>query len=282
MTPPSGAYYIAGRERIDLRYPIARLMTVLCVLPARLGSERIPRKPLQSIAGRPLIQWTWEAARRVSGVDEWVVATDSEEIVRAVEAFGGAAAMTDGNHPSGTDRVFEIARARGADVIVNFQADEPFLSPDAVGRALDAVASAGRPIATLATPLADEAAWRSPAVVKVARAADGRALYFSRAPIPHPRDGTPTWGTDGPWLRHVGLYVYTRDALETWVALPPSRLETVERLEQLRALEAGLDIEVCVVPPDPPGIDVPEDIARADRLLRANENAQEKRESHVG
>jgi 3-deoxy-manno-octulosonate cytidylyltransferase (CMP-KDO synthetase) len=282
LTPPSGGYYIAERERIDRVSPIARQMTVLCVLPARLGSERIPRKPLQVIAGRPLIEWSWTAACAVPGVDEVVVATDSEEIVAAVEAFGGRAQLTATDHASGTDRVAEVARDRAADVIVNFQADEPFLAPDAVRAAVDAVAAGPAEIATLAVRLESEADWRSPSVVKVVRSRDGRALYFSRAPIPHPRDVPPVWGaSDGPWLRHIGLYVYTPAVLERWVALPPSPLERIEGLEQLRALEAGLDIDICVVPPSPAGIDVPDDIARADRLLRATDDAQEKRETHV-
>lgn len=286
MTPPSGGYYIAERERIEPAFPIARQMTVLCVLPARLGSERIPRKPLQIIAGRPLVEWSWTAACAVPGIDEVVVATDSEEIAAAVEGFGGIARLTRENHVSGTDRVAEAAAASEAEIVVNFQADEPFLEPDAVGRAIEAVAGGAREVATLAVPIADETEWRSDAVVKVARAADGRALYFSRAPIPHPREEEPDWSaaderTSGPWLRHVGLYVYTRAALARWVALPPSRLEGIEKLEQLRALEDGLDIEVCVVPAGHAGVDVPDDIARADRLLRGHANAKRKRESHV-
>lgn len=287
MTPPSGGYYIAERERIEPAFPIARQMTVLCVLPARLGSERIPRKPLQMIAGRPLVEWSWTAACAVPGIDEVVVATDSEEIAATVEGFGGIARLTRVDHASGTDRVAEAAAASAADIVVNFQADEPFLEPDAVARAVEAVACGPREIATLAVPIADEAEWRSDAVVKVARAADGRALYFSRASIPHPRDRAPDWSAaageraTGPWLRHVGLYVYTHTALARWVALPPSELEGIERLEQLRALEHGLDIEVCVVPTGHPGVDVPDDIARADRLLRGHDNAKRKRESHV-
>lgn len=262
--------------------PIARQMTVLCVLPARLGSERIPRKPLQIIAGRPLVEWSWTAACAVPGIDEVVVATDSEEIATVVRGFGGRAELTRADHASGTDRVAEAAAGSGATMVVNFQADEPFLPVEAVRAALEAVSAGPREIATIATPLRDEEEWRSPSVVKVARAPDGRALYFSRGPIPHPRDEPPAFGSvDGPWLRHVGLYVYTREALERWVELPPSPLERVERLEQLRALEAGMDIEVRVVRPGHPGVDVPEDIARADRLLRAHANAPEKRETHA-
>ena len=290
MTPRSGEYYIAERERIEPAFPIARQMTVLCVLPARLGSERIPRKPLQIIAGRPLVEWSWTAACAVPGIDEVVVATDSEEIAATVGEFGGIPVLTRADHPSGTDRVAEAAAARQADIVVNFQADEPFLEPEAVRKAIDAVAAGPREVATLAVPIAGEAEWRSTSVVKVARAADGRALYFSRAPIPHSRDAAPDWTarpatgageTAGPWLRHVGLYVYRYRALARWVALPPSELEGIERLEQLRALEDGLDIEVCVVPASHPGIDVPEDIARADRLLRGHDHAQRKRETHV-
>ena len=256
-------------------------MTVLCVLPARLGSERIPRKPLQIVAGRPLIEWSWRAACAISGLDAVVVATDSEEIVEVVTGFGGVARLTSAEHASGTDRVAEVAAASTADIVVNFQGDEPFLRSSAAEAAIDAVRRGPRQIATLATPISAEAQWRAPSVVKVVRARDGRALYFSRAPIPYPRQGDPAWDAQGPWLRHVGFYVYTRGALERWVSLPCSTLETVERLEQLRALEAGLEIEVCVVDPGHPGVDVPEDIARAESLLRANEDAQEKRESHV-
>lgn len=257
--------------------PIARHMTVLCVLPARLGSERIPRKPLQIIAGRPLVEWSWRAASAVPGVDRVVVATDSEEIAAAVDGFGGEAALTREGHPSGTDRVAEVARGSGSEIVVNFQADEPFLAPEAVEAAIDAVKGGGE-IATLGMPIDGEEQWRSPAVVKVARATDGRALYFSRAPIPHTRSGP---ADSKLRLRHVGLYVYTASALDRWVALPPSPLERAERLEQLRPLEAGMRIQVCIVPPGEAGVDVPEDIARADRLLRARVNAQEKRESHV-
>ncbi|MGI9039385.1 MAG: 3-deoxy-manno-octulosonate cytidylyltransferase [Gemmatimonadota bacterium] len=272
-------------------------MTVLCVLPARLGSERLPRKPLQMIAGRPLVEWTWMAASRVPGVDEVLVATDSEEIAGVVTAFGGSAVLTSAEHPSGTDRVAEAVAGRGADVIVNFQADEPFLAAASVRAAIDAIVEGRAGIATLATPITSEAEWRSPAVVKVARTADGAALYFSRAPIPHPRDGAPDWAEArdlgpssqtalapaSPWLRHVGLYAYSGEALAAFVALPPSPLEEIERLEQLRALEAGMRIAVCLVAPGEPGIDVPDDVARAAELLRAapHDHEHRKRETHA-
>lgn len=255
-------------------------MAVVCVLPARLASERLPRKPLQRLADRPLIEWSWLAAMRVPGVHRVIVATDSEEVAAAVDGFGGEAVLTHAHHPSGTDRVAEVAASLDADVIVNFQADEPFLRPSAVAAAVSAVA-AGAPIATLACAINTDDEWSSPDIVKVARAESGNALYFSRSTIPYDRGrgGRPALGEA---LRHVGLYAYTREALARWVALEPSALERTEKLEQLRPLEAGLDIHVCVTDPMPPGIDVPTDLGRAEALLRASpEYAYFERKPHV-
>lgn len=247
-------------------------MTVLCVLPARLGSRRIPHKPLQLLAGRPLVEWSWRAASRIETFDAVWVATDSEKVARCVRAFGGTALLTRADHPSGTDRVAEVAarpEARAFDVLVNCQADEPFLDEEAVSRAVAIVAEGAAPLATVAIPIEDVEEWRSPSVVKVVTAADGSALYFSRAPIPCPREGEPAFGdaAEGPFLRHTGVYVFTRAALERWTTLPPSRLERTENLEQLRALEAGLRIAVVVGTASGPGVDVPADLARAQRWL---------------
>lgn len=200
------------------------------------------------------------------------VATDSEEVADRVRGFGGTALLTERAHASGTDRVAEAAgreEAQGFDLLVNFQADEPFLEAGTIRRAIAAVRDEGAPIATLATPIASAEEWESPSIVKVARAEDGRALYFSRAGIPRPRDepGPVAFDGDPRFLRHVGLYVYKRSALETWVGRPPSPLEETERLEQLRALEAGLDVHVVVGGFTEPGVDVPGDIERAARLL---------------
>ncbi len=246
-------------------------MSVLCVLPARLESERIPRKPLQMLAGRTLLEWTWRKARDVPAFDRVWVATDAEEIAEVVRSFGGRAVRTDPGHPSGTDRVAEAAgreTAQGYEIVVNFQADEPFADPAAVTQAVERV-RAGAPVATLAAPVASEAEWRSEAVVKVVIDSDGRALYFSRAPIPHPRGGSPRLqeGGEARYLRHVGIYAFRREALARWVRLPAAPLERIERLEQLRALEAGIPIEVVVGPATEPGVDEPEDLARAERLL---------------
>jgi len=248
-------------------------MAVLCVLPARIASQRIPDKPVQILAGRSLVEWSWRAACAVPGVDAVWVATDDERIADTVRGFGGIVVMTSVEHPSGTDRVAEVARStagRKFDVIVNFQADEPFLPPAHVTAAIEPVLSGSADIATLATPFRSDEEWNSTAEVKVARANDGRALYFSRAGIPWTEKGSPDYEVPvGPWLRHLGLYVYSRDALAQWVQLPPSGLEKLERLEQLRPLEAGLRIHVSVVGPCEGAIEEPDDLIWAEALLLA-------------
>lgn len=260
------------RDWIDSRVRTGRLMPVLCVLPARLESRRLPRKPLVPIAGRPLIEWSWRAASHVEAFDAVWVATDSEEIAERVRAFGGTAVATRSEHRSGTDRVAEAAarpEARRFDIVVNYQADELFMDAGAVARTVEAVRTGAADVATLAAPILDRDAWEAPSVVKVVATRDGEALYFSRAPIPHARGGAPELRgePDSPFLRHLGLYVFSRSALERWTALPPSRLERLEHLEQLRALEAGVPIRVVVGPPAGPGVDVPEDLERAERRL---------------
>jgi len=252
-------------------------MGVICVLPARLHSTRIPRKPLADLAGRPLIEWSWRAATRVRGFDRVLVATDSEEIEARARAFGAEVLRTRGDHASGTDRVEEAAERLGVgddDVVVNFQADEPFADAATVEAAVGALRPADsasderrRPdIATLAAPIRNAGEWESPGVVKVARAADGTALYFTRAPIPFLRDGSPEWGTPD-FLRHIGIYACRRAALRRWAGLPESRLERIEKLEQLRALEGGARFHVEVGPATEPGVDLPADLERAERIL---------------
>lgn len=257
---------------------------VACILPARLGSERLPRKPLREIAGRTLVEWSWRRARSVESFDVVLVATDSEELAAEVETFGGEAVLTSPDHPSGTDRVAEAAGldpARSPTIVVNYQADEPFVDRRALTEAVDRVRAREADVATVAAPLRDPEEWRSRSVVKVVARRDGRALYFSRGPIPMPRGGEPNLavGAGGdeesasPYLRHVGVYVYRRQALRRWVDLPPSRLERIERLEQLRALEDGMEIQVVRGRWTEPGVDLPEDLERARRIL-ADENPE--------
>jgi 3-deoxy-manno-octulosonate cytidylyltransferase (CMP-KDO synthetase) len=248
------------------------MRSALGVIPARLGSTRLPRKPLHRLAGRPLIEWVW---RRVLAADLFasvVIATDSEEIATVARGFGATVEITMSSHPSGTDRVAEVARNRafaGFEYIVNIQGDEPFVRPEHLARALDLVRDDGWEIGTVASPLGSLESWRDPSVVKVVRGEDGAALLFSRAPVPFVRDGEPTPEqlAGEPFLRHIGIYSYRRDALLRWVSRPESELERLERLEQLRPLAAGARIGVAVVEPAEPGVDTAADADRAERRL---------------
>jgi 3-deoxy-manno-octulosonate cytidylyltransferase (CMP-KDO synthetase) len=243
----------------------------LAVIPARLGSVRLPRKPLQLIAGRPLIEWVW---RRVVDSDLFsmvVIATESEEVAAAARGFGAEVEMTDAGHVSGTDRVAEVAdhgRFRGYPLIVNVQGDEPFLRDDALASAARLVLD-GWHVGTIASVIRTSGELHDPAVVKVVRGADGGAMYFSRSAIPFARDravGREDFSLD-LYLRHIGIYAYSRDALFRWVELEESVLERTERLEQLRPLAAGVRIGVDVVPSLHLGIDTPEDLERARQIL---------------
>jgi 3-deoxy-manno-octulosonate cytidylyltransferase (CMP-KDO synthetase) len=248
---------------------------VLAVIPARLASQRLSRKPLADLGGRPLIVRVWERVSALGVADAVVVATDSDEVAAACRDAGATIAMTDETLESGTHRVAQAVASGGFDpgVVVNVQGDEPFVGADAIRAAVHEVRS-GWDVGTVATPVPTEAAWRDPAVVKVVRGDRGQALYFSRAPIPHPRDGVPSADAfgDGRYLRHVGVYAYTPGALARWAALPAAPLEETERLEQLRPLAAGFGIGVGVVPRAVVGVDTPEDLARArERWARGNE-----------
>jgi len=211
----------------------------------------------------------------MSVLDRVVIAVDSEELLQACADFGAEAVLTGSAHPSGTDRVAEVAARSefaGFDVVVNVQGDEPLMDPEHV-RATVALVRDGWDVATCATPIREVGEYRDPGAVKVVRGDDGGALYFSRAPIPAVRDAgaggaEPAEMEHGTFLRHVGLYTYRREALERWVALPEGRLERLERLEQLRPLAAGIRIGVAVVERAAPGVDTPEDAARMEQLLR--------------
>jgi len=245
---------------------------VLGIVPARLASTRLPNKPLYPILGKPLIEWVWRRVETMRILDHAVVATDSEEVAEVCRALGAPVEMTAVDHPSGTDRVAEVVGRpayRDYAYIANVQGDEPLLKESHLRSAIDLVRGGGWQVGTCATPLMNEEARTGSAVVKVARAASGRALYFSRAPIPYKRDGKPV-GEElerEPFLRHIGIYAYTRDALHDWVALAPSPLERLEMLEQLRPLEAGLRIGVAIVGAADPGVDTPADVLRMEEKL---------------
>lgn len=239
-------------------------MNVLAVIPARLGATRLPRKPLRPLGGKPLVIRVLERVQALGVADDCVVATDSDEVMRAVSRAGGRCVMTDAGHPSGTDRVAEVARHRDFarfDLVLNVQGDEPFVAEDALRGALDMCHR--WPLGTVAVPAAPDVLG-APNVVKVVRDDAGRAMYFSRAPIPWLREEADAVLHRSLVLQHVGVYAYRRDALLAWVALPPHPLELVERLEQLRPLAAGLGMGVAVCPgPVEPGIDTEADLVRA-------------------
>src|SRR3954469_321717 len=239
-------------------------MRVLGVIPARLGSTRLPNKPLQPLAGEPLITRVIERVLDHALLGQLVVATASEKVARVAERSGARAVLTSSSHLTGTDRVAEVAgRAEfsGFDTVVNIQGDEPFLSREALAGALGRVEE-GDEIGTAAAPLPLGLAG-DPSRVKVVTDARGRALYFSRAPIPYLREaGDPS---DGLYWQHIGIYACTRSALCRWVSLPPSPAELAERLEQLRALHDGMSIGVArLTEPALPGVDTAEDLQRAE------------------
>ena len=234
------------------------------VIPARLAAVRLPRKPLRLLAGVPLIVRVWERVSAMKVAYACVVATDDESVARAAREAGAECVMTSESHRSGTERVAEVARdPRFADysTIVNVQGDEPFIGMTAVRGAAEMVSSYRFPLGTAAAPAAWEIAG-DPNIVKVVRADDSRAMYFSRGAIPFPRDGVES--AEIQPLQHIGVYAYSREALEQWVALPPHALEVAERLEQLRPLAAGIPIGVAIADEPPAaGIDTEEDLSRA-------------------
>lgn len=231
---------------------------MVVVIPARYDSSRLPGKPLADICGVPMIQRVYERAAAARGVDRVLVATDDDRIRDVVRAFGGEVAMTSAAHPTGTDRIAEAMANDAAEIVVNVQGDLPLLDPDNVAAAVTPMlADASLPMATLMTPIRDDAELRNPNVVKVVTDAAGYALYFSRAPIPHRRDGV---GAGVIAHRHIGLYAYRRRFLLEFARLPPTPLEQAEKLEQLRALERGYRIAVVEVADAGVEVDTPADL----------------------
>jgi 3-deoxy-manno-octulosonate cytidylyltransferase (CMP-KDO synthetase) len=237
----------------------------VAIIPARYGSTRLPGKALADIAGRPMVWHVAERARRARGIARVIVATDDVRIRDAVAGSGVEVALTSPDHPSGTDRLAEVARGLDAGVLINVQGDLPLLDPLMIeALAARMAADPALPMATIAAPLLDETEWRSPHVVKVVVDTGGRALYFSRSPVPFDRDAMRAPDEPLGW-RHVGMYAYRRDVLLRLAALPPSPLERRERLEQLRALEHGIAIGVVAWRGDATliEVDTPADLARA-------------------
>lgn len=248
----------------------------IVAIPARLASTRLPGKPLLDLAGKPMVLRVAERAL-AAGARAVVVATDDARIAQALAGSGVAVAMTRADHPSGTERLAEVARQLGWSedtLVVNLQGDEPLAPVSGILAAAEALATSAAPMATLATPIAEASELFSASAVKVVRDGHGRALYFSRAPIPWARDAfavsRDVLPAGGPWLRHIGLYAYRAGFLDAYTRLPAAPAEQWESLEQLRVLHAGHDIQVALAPePFPAGVDTPEDLARVRAIFAA-------------
>jgi len=234
----------------------------IAVIPARLASTRLPRKMLREIHGKPLIGLVYEAVRSSPLLENVIVATDSEEILNTCRTHGWNAQMTSPHHRSGTERVHEISTRESADVYINVQGDEPMIRPEHISSLLQVMANPEAQVGTLMTPAAPEDI-SNPNAVKAVTDIKGRALYFSRATIPHDRDGIRPG-----YFKHLGIYAYRRAALDLFISLPESFLEKSERLEQLRFLENGVPIHIGQTPHDSVGVDTEEDLSRVIEFLR--------------
>ena len=243
-------------------------------IPARYAASRLPGKPLRLLGGEPLVLHVARRALAAGAREVWVAADDAR-IARALDGSGVRIAMTSPDHASGSDRLAECARIAGwADdtMVVNLQGDEPFAPPEGIRAVAETLLASDAEMSTLAAPVEDAAMLFDPDTVKLVRRRNGDALYFSRAPLPWPRDAFAadrgTLPAGDAWLRHIGIYGYRAGFLQRFAALPPGTLERIESLEQLRALEAGFRIAVGITPaPFPPGVDTPEDLERAERRL---------------
>ncbi len=239
-------------------------MKILCVIPSRIHSTRIPRKPLLSIQNKPMVQWVYENAKRTSVITEVVVATDCQEIAEIIQKVGGQALITDPNIATGSDRAAVVAKLYpDMDVIINLQGDEPFIKPSMLEQLVAPYLKGERPdMTTLASPLDRQTDYHTPGAVKVVTDLQGFALYFSRAPIPYFRSEHPA-----PVYHHIGLYAFRRDFLLHYQTLPQTPLELTENLEQLRVLEHGYKIRVCLTEGRTLEINTPEEYAQAQKFI---------------
>ena len=238
-------------------------MKTVAVIPARLGSTRLPRKMLREINGRPLVVWVYQAVRSSPLLDDVIIATDSQEILDACSKHSCNARMTSEKHRSGTERVHEVSQSVDAEVYINVQGDEPMIRSEHIATLVELMKNPDVPVGTLKTPAAPEDI-ANPNAVKVVTDLNGRSLYFSRSTIPFDRDGSQP-----SYFKHLGIYAYRKQALDRFVSLPESSLERAERLEQLRLLENGIAIYAAETPYDSIGVDTEEDFARVEELLVA-------------
>ncbi|MGB2626163.1 MAG: 3-deoxy-manno-octulosonate cytidylyltransferase [Candidatus Acidiferrum sp.] len=241
---------------------------VIVVIPSRYGSTRLPGKPLVSLAGKPMVQHVYERAKKAQTVHRVIVATDDQRIVDAVQAFGGEVRMTRVDHRTGTERIAEVAIHEKGDIYVNVQGDEPLVDPVAIDTAVASLLEEpAAQISTVATPIRHAADIMDPNIVKTVLDFDSNGMYFSRAPIPWVRDSQQKIHVK--YWKHLGLYVFQRDALLEYPTLPQGELEKIEQLEQLRWLENGWKIRVAEVEHDAVSVDVPEDVTRVEKLIKA-------------
>lgn len=243
--------------------------SVVVVIPARYASSRLPGKPLMELGGKPMVQRVYERAKLAQTVERVVVATDDQRIVDAVKAIGGEARMTRPDHRTGTERIAEVAAHEPGNIFVNVQGDEPLIDPAAIDTAVGALLEEpAAQIATVATAIRHAGDIMDPNVVKTVLDFEGNALYFSRAPIPWIRDTQQKIYVK--YWKHLGLYVFQRDALLEYPTLPHGELEKIEQLEQLRWLENGWKMRVAEVARDSVSVDVPEDVARVEKMLSSS------------
>jgi 3-deoxy-manno-octulosonate cytidylyltransferase (CMP-KDO synthetase) len=244
---------------------MTQTFSAIAIIPARLASTRLPRKVLREIAGQPMIARVYEAAKKSPLLRDVIIATDSEEVMQFAQARGWKAQMTSSEHRSGTDRVYEVAQRVAADVYVNIQGDEPLARPEHLDALLKPMQDAKVLVSTIKTPCPPQDV-DNPNAVKVVTDLNGRALYFSRSTIPFDRDKSGGIG----YFKHLGLYAYRRAALDRFCNLPESKLESAERLEQLRFLDNGIDIYVEETPFNTVGVDTEEDLRRVEEMVRAS------------
>jgi 3-deoxy-manno-octulosonate cytidylyltransferase (CMP-KDO synthetase) len=240
-------------------------MKCVAVIPARLNSVRFNRKVLADIEGKPMIRHVWEQVRQAPSIDRVIIAVDDKEIFDIARSFGAEAILTSTSHPSGTDRIAEVAQKVVADVFINVQGDEPLVNPEMIDALAGAFNTPSIQMATLIKKIEQTEEITNPNIVKVVTDKEGFALYFSRSPIPFVRDGangTPVY------FKHIGMYAYRRDFLFTYTKLPPSFLEQKEKLEQLRVLENGYRIKTAETQYETVGVDTPQDLEKVRAILR--------------
>lgn len=242
----------------------------LAIIPARLGSTRLPRKVLADIHGKPLIWYVWQRVCQAKQIDRVLIATDSAEVQSVAELFGAQVILTSPTCCSGTERIASIIERLNADLVLNVQGDEPLIDPVLLDVLIESWTENPCEVITAARRITDPAALANPNIVKVVRSVDGRGLYFSRSAIPFVRDAAPEdWLKFGKFWQHIGIYGYARHVLETYPNLPESPLEAVEKLEQLRFLEAGLTIRVVETDYQPHPVDTSEDLEKVQRLIQS-------------